>query len=127
MNFHIKPLIKINNCIRKNSGKKVFIPEISFTESRDLYLAAILPHKIPLDRESVIVCKSWNPGELSIDLFSLSGQKLANLHSGFIEKEKTFLISWDGKDKDQKDFPKGKYKIRWTVNEAYREYPVEIH
>ena len=74
-----------------------------------------------------IICKSWNPGELQIDLFSKSDEKLANLYTGNIQKEKTFLITWDGKDPENKETYFGEYKIRWSINGGYREFPVVIN
>jgi len=112
---------------RKHVMGKVIVPEITFTESRDLDLAAVLPHIVPKDGKSIIICKSWNPGELQIDLYSKSGKKLSNLYTGNINKERTFFITWDGKDPKGKSKFKGDYKIRWTINGGYREFPVVIN
>ena len=47
--------------------------------------------------------------------------------TGDIQKEKTFLITWDGKDPEKKETYSGEYKIRWSINGGYREFPVVIH
>jgi len=112
---------------RKYVRDDVKVPLVSFTESKDLCLATVLPHAVPKDGKSIIICKSWNPGELQIDLFSKSDEKLANLYTGNIQKEKTFLITWDGKDPEDKENYFGEYKIRWSINGGYREFPVLIN
>ncbi len=112
---------------RKNVVGKVIVPKITFTECKDLDLATVLPHIVPKDGKSIIICKSWNPGELQIDLISKTGAKLANLYTGTISKQRIFLITWDGKDPSGKATYKGEYKIRWTINGGYREFPVVIN
>ena len=112
---------------RKHVIDKVIVPEITFTESKELTLATVLPHIVPKGGESIIICKSWIPGELQIDLYSTKGEKLTNLFKGNIEKEKTFLITWNGKDPAKKATYNGDYKIRWTIGTGYREFPITIN
>ena len=104
----------------------VTVPVVNFTECKDLYLATVLPHRIPKEGKSIIICKSWDPGDLNIDLYSISGEKLANLYKGKIDKETNLIITWDGKDPLKKAVYKGDYKIRWTTAGGYREFPVVI-
>lgn len=110
---------------RKHSENNVDVPKVNFTESKDLYLAAVLPHIIPADGEAIIICNSWNPGELMIDLYTEDDEKVANLFKGDIG-EGVFMIKWDGKDPEGKADFSGDYKIRWTINDGYREFPVVI-
>lgn len=112
---------------KRKYAKVVKVKDVNFTECKDLYLAVVLPHIIPKNGESIIVCKSWNPGELQIDLYSSANEKLGNLYTGNIEKDRTFLITWDGKDPKKKAKYVGEYKIRWTINNGYREFPVVIN
>ena len=100
------------------------IPVVNFTECKDLYLATVLPHIISKDEKSIIICKSWVPGELQIDLYSNEGQ-VNNLYKGKIGAG-IFIITWDGKDPAKKATYKGDYKIRWTIGEGYREFPIII-
>ena len=93
-------------------------------ECKDLYLATVLPHIISKDEKSIIICKSWVPGELQIDLYSNEGQ-VNNLYKGKIG-EGIFIITWDGKDPAKKATYKGDYKIRWTIGEGYCEFPIII-
>ena len=101
------------------------IPHVSFTECKDLYLATVLPHIIQKDEKSIIICKSWIPGELQIDLYSKDGKRVNNLYKGKIA-EGIFIITWDGKDPAKKDVYKGDYIIRWTIGAGYREFPIII-
>jgi hypothetical protein len=112
---------------RKFANNDIKVPEINFTESKDLYLATVLPHIVPEDSESIIICKSWNPGELRIDLYSRENEKLTNLYTGNLEEQRTFLITWDGTDPESNDKYSGEYKIRWSINGGHREFPIVIH
>ncbi len=111
---------------RKYVNGKVTVPIVGFTECRDLYLATVLPHKIPKDGASVIICKSWDAGDISIDLYATSGIKLTNLYKGEIGRGKNLIVTWDGKDPAKKAAFNGEYKIRWTTEGGYREFPIEI-
>ena len=61
------------------------------------------------------------------DLYSGTDEKLANLYTGNIQKERTFMITWDGKDPYKKETYHGEYNIRWSINEGYREFPIVIN
>ena len=110
---------------RKHSTSDVNIPEVIFTESKDLNLAAVLPHKIPAGGQSIIICNSWNSGQLEIDLYKTSGEKVVNLFKGNV-KAGLFMMKWDGKAPEGQGKYSGEYKIRWTINNGYREHPVII-
>lgn len=110
---------------RKFVKGEVTLPKVSFTESKELSLATVLPHVIQKDKKSIIICQSWIPGNLSIDLYAISGEKEVNIYQGKI-KEGMFMITWDGKDPTNKKLYKGDYKIRWTIGTGYREFPVSI-
>lgn len=111
---------------RNNTKGEVKIPIVNFTESRELITAAVLPHRIPKDEKSIIICKSNVPGQLQIDLYSLKNKKLCNLYNGNI-REGFFTMTWDGKDTVKKTTYKGDYKIRWTIGTGYREFPIVIY
>lgn len=112
---------------RHHAKGNIKVPAVNFTESKDLYLAAVLPHQIKKDQQSILVCKSWNSGELKIDLYSDKGKKLTNLYTGNIGKEKTFVHTWDGKDPVTGKVYQGDYKVRWTINDGHREFPVVLN
>lgn len=108
-----------------NGRSTVKVPEIKFTECKDLNCAVVLPHNIPKDGKSIILCQSWKGGDLSIDLYSKKGKKVGNIYTGNI-KNGLFMIQWDGKDPQNKQTFKGDYKVRWTINGGCREFPVVI-
>jgi hypothetical protein len=110
---------------RKYAKGEVTIPVMKFTECKDLNLAVVLPHILKNGKESVIICKSWIPGDLQIDLYSTGDKKICTLFNGKIN-EGTFLITWDGKDPANKVKFKGDYNIRWTIGNGYREFPIVI-
>ena len=110
---------------RKYVKEEVTVPVINFTECKDLNLATVLPHTLKNGEESVIICQSWIRGDLQIDMYSTDDRKICNLFNGKIDKG-IFLITWNGKDPAKKMTYKGDYKIRWTIGDGYREFPVVI-
>lgn len=112
---------------RHHAKGNIKVPDVKFTESKDLYMASVLPHNVKKDQQAIIICKSWNPGELKIDLYSAKGKKLANLHTENIKGEKTIVHTWDGKDPVSGKAYKGEYKVRWSINDGYREFPVVLN
>jgi hypothetical protein len=101
------------------------VPLIDFSESKELYLATVLPHRISIGKSSIIISKSWRPGTLQIDLYSKNNKLLCNLFNGKVG-ENTFILNWNGKDPAKKTIYKGEYRIRWTIGSGYREFPVTI-
>jgi len=101
------------------------VKDVQFTECKDLNCAVVLPSVMPKDGKSIIFCQSWIPGELKIDLYSAKGELVTNLYKGKI-KDGQFMIEWDGKDPAKKAELKGDYKVRWTINGGFREFPVVI-
>ena len=94
--------------------------KFDFTESRDLYCAAVLPHNIKDGEKSVIICKTRTPGDLQVDLYSNDGKLVSTLFKGKM-KDVFHTMEWDGKGQD-----KGEYKVRWTTAGGYREFPVVV-
>jgi hypothetical protein len=111
---------------RKYAKGEVKVPIVAFIESKELCMATVLPHIVPREGNSIIICKSWIPGDLKIDVFSTGNKKVCSLYHGNIQ-EGTFMITWDGKDPARKDIFKGEYKIRWTIGTGYREFPIVIN
>ncbi|MCX6256188.1 MAG: hypothetical protein NTV31_17195, partial [Bacteroidia bacterium] len=110
---------------RKYAKGEVKVPVVNFTESQELCLATVLPHIIANENNSIIICKSYVPGELQIDVYSTEGKKISSLYRGKIS-EGIFIITWDGKDPAKKVTYKGDYRIRWSIGSGYREFPVVI-
>jgi hypothetical protein len=110
---------------RKYAKGEVTVPVVNFTESKELCLATVLPHIIAKENKSIIICKSYVPGELQIDVYSTEGKKISSLYRGKIG-ERIFIITWDGKDPAKKVTYKGDYRIRWSIGSGYREFPIVI-
>ena len=110
---------------RKYAKGEVTVPVVNFTESKELCLATVLPHIIKKENRSIIICKSYVPGELQIDVYSVEGKKTGTLYRGKID-EGIFIITWDGKDPAKKLNYKGDYRIRWSIGTGYREFPIVI-
>lgn len=112
---------------RHHAAGRVKVPEMKFTESRDLYMAAVLPHDVKRDQEAIIMCKTWNAGDLKIDLYDQKGKKVTNLFTGRIQDGGTHVQTWNGKDPQTGKAYKGKYTVRWSINDGYREFPVVLN
>jgi flagellar hook assembly protein FlgD len=111
---------------RKFAKGDVKVPEIEFTDSKELYMATVLPYQITKGEQAIIVCKSTAPGELTVDLYSKQGKKLETLFTGGIDKNRTVVLTWDGKSSANKKTYKGEYTIRWTIGGGYREFPLVL-
>jgi hypothetical protein len=110
---------------RKYAKKTVRVPEVNFSESRHMYMAAVIPGIIKKGEKSVIINCTWKPGEMEIALFSKDGtKKLKTLYLG--RGYEMQIFRWDGTDPDKKVDFSGDYRIRWTSNAEYREFPVTI-
>jgi hypothetical protein len=110
---------------RKYAKGNVVVPKINFTECKYIHMAAVLPHTIANGENSVIICKTRVPETLKVDVYSKEGKKLLNLYDGKIG-EGFYTTTWDGKDPSGKMTFKGDYKICWTTNNGYREYPIVV-
>jgi hypothetical protein len=111
---------------RKFVEGSVKVPDITFSNSAELYLATVLPHQVAQDEQAIIVCKSNTPGQLTIDLYSRDGKKLEKLFTREIDKNRTVVYTWDGKSSETQKRYKGEYLIRWSIGDGYREFPVVL-
>ncbi|MFH0755816.1 MAG: alpha/beta hydrolase [Bacteroidota bacterium] len=110
---------------RKLVRGEAVVPEFHFTESRELNLATVLPHRIQDGAGAIIICQAWTGGGLQIDLFTADDELECTLYTGEIHQG-LFIMTWDGKDPASGRSCKGTYKIRWTMGSGYREFPVEV-
>ncbi|HEX8038011.1 MAG TPA: hypothetical protein VF490_02620 [Chryseosolibacter sp.] len=109
---------------RKYASGEVRVPTMSFSDSKELYLATVLPYEVRKGQRAILVCKSNTPGELKVDLYSKAGKKLENLFTENIDSNRTIVQTWDGKTPGNRKGYRGEYVIRWSVGTGYREYPV---
>jgi hypothetical protein len=111
---------------RNHAKKKVKLPNVEFSECRNINFAVVIPGVINKGEQTVILSRFWKPEELEIALYSADGKnKIKSLYQGRVNS--FFMWEWDGTDSDRKDSYKGKYRLRWTSNEEYREYPIYIN
>jgi len=72
------------------------LPVVNFTECKDLYLATVLPHIVPKDGKSIIICKSRNSGDILIDLYSLTGEKVINfIKESWLMIKPDYNLGWE--------------------------------
>jgi hypothetical protein len=110
---------------RKYAKQNVTLPEVPFSECREINMAVVIPGVIKKGTKSVIINDSRKAGQMEIALYSADSKtKLKSLYNG--SSRSIFMIEWDGTDPDKKDNYKGDYRIRWTMGNEYREYPVNI-
>ncbi len=115
---------------RKHIVDGIYAKDFSFTESVDLYCAAALPHHFRAGGETILIAKSMNSGYLEIALYSGQGKEYT-IYEGEIEGTEDIggsllLTTWNGIDQSGEKKFSGDYRIRWTVNGGYREFPVQI-
>jgi hypothetical protein len=107
------------------------IPQIDFSECRELNMVAVLPQVVARGEKATVICKARVPGELEVVLYSVEGARLETLYAGEIEGgydglEGIFWLEWEGKRGNGEALDSGEYRIRWTFGGEYREYPVVI-
>lgn len=110
---------------RKFARNDIKVPSLNFSESKELYLATVLPHRIYKGKTAILISKSSTPGTLQIDLYSKTNKLITNLYTGKVGGQ-TFILNWDGKDAARRISFKGDYNIRWTLGSGYREFPIVI-
>lgn len=110
---------------RKYAKEPVKLPEVNFSDSKDIRMAVVIPSVIKKGEEFIIANTSWkSDDELEVALYSRNGRdKLASLYKGKNQKN---ILEWDGKDPQKRDQFKGDFRIRWTLGNGYREYPITI-
>ena len=100
-------------------------PVVSFSDCKEIRMAAVVPRVFTKGDRVVLVNYSWNPGELEIALYSADGKdKMLEIFKGM--KPTDNVIEWDGSDPQKKINLKGDYRVRWTLGKEYREFPVTI-
>ena len=111
---------------RKYPEKPVKLPKVNFSDSKEIRMAVVIPGTINSGETFIIANTSWQSDDKTeITLYSKNGKrKLATLHTSSRTQN---IIEWDGKDPETQEQYKGDYRIRWTLGDGYREYPVTIN
>jgi hypothetical protein len=117
---------------RRYADLPVTVFDFPASTCHSLTVASVLPSVIKRGTPTIVFCKLRVTGDLKIALYSGDGKKeLATLHQGKVEggadgHAGVFLIQWDPATvKDQA--LKGNYRIRWTVADGYRDFPITIN
>jgi len=105
--------------------------EFPFSPCSSLTMVAALPSVIQKGETTVLACKAPRSGELEIALYTPDGALVRVLHTAEPEggpsgHEGITLHDWDGTDPDGQDTYGGDYRIRWTHDGEYREFPITI-
>ncbi|NLF30047.1 MAG: hypothetical protein GX591_04070 [Planctomycetes bacterium] len=94
--------------------------EVPFHPCSTITMAAVIPGAIRRGEPAVAACQGRLPGRLTVELRSADGlQRLAVL----AEADLRLIVNvpWDTADVEP-----GRYRIRWTLKDEYREFPIEI-
>ncbi|HOZ01663.1 MAG TPA: FlgD immunoglobulin-like domain containing protein [Candidatus Syntrophosphaera sp.] len=70
-------------------------------------------HPNPFRKETVLLCKTDQPEEVSLSIYNLKGQRVRQLPSGFAVSGE-YRVSWDGKDDQGMNAASGIYLLRFT-------------
>jgi len=110
---------------RKYAAEPVELPVVRFNECKDIRMVGVIPNTIVKGSKVWIIDYSWKPGILEVALYSGNGKyKIREIFKGM--KPTDNLIEWDGTDPQKKINLKGDYRIRWTLGNEYREFPITV-
>jgi hypothetical protein len=113
----------------------VKLPELQVSPCRSLTMATVLPHIIKPGTQSFVLCKARIPEDLEVAVYSADGKdKKLTLYKGQVKggldgMAGQFCVEWDGFIPEMKKYatlPRGEYRMRWTVPDGYREFPVIV-
>ena len=111
---------------RKYAKRNVKVPMVNFVDCKNIRMAAVVPGVFSKGDKVALVNYSWEPGELEVALYSGNGKdKIREIFKG--KKPTDNLIEWDGTDPEKKINFKGDYRVRWTLGNDYREFPITIN
>jgi len=102
-------------------------------ECKGLVVACVLPSVIDRGGKAFVLCKVPVDGDIQIDLYDAAGKaKKAALRTGRIKggmdgHAGIFIHTWNGADAEGKPIAPGNYRVRWTVKDGYREFPITIN
>jgi len=110
---------------RKYAKEPVKLPRVDKSDSKELRMVVVIPGTIKKGGKFIIANSSWKSDEATqIDLYSADGkQKLTSLGR---TSRQMHIFEWDGKEPGTQKQLKGDFRIRWTVGNGYREFPVTI-
>ncbi len=106
---------------RRYAPEPAALPSFPDGESKDLTYVAALPAHFETRAGTWLASNSIQPGTLEIALYSPDGaRKLKTLHRAEVPRGNGNVI-WHWQDEKP-----GPYRIRWTINDGYRELGVFV-
>lgn len=118
---------------RLHADLPVTVFDRPWSPCQSLTVAAVMPQSIGRDKPVVVICKAHHDIEVEVAVYSADGtQRQAVLHTGKIAGGTDGLVgvlvlTWDGTDPTSKmRLATGVYRVRWSVADGYREFPVTI-
>ena len=110
---------------RKYAKGNVKVPKVNFSNCGEIRQAAVVPGVFAKGDKVALVNYTWKSGDLEVAVYSANGKKkIAEIFKG--KRPADNLIEWDGTDPAKKVNLMGDYRVRWTVGNEYREFPVNI-
>jgi hypothetical protein len=110
----------------------VTVFDVPLSECRSITAAAVMPRTVQKGNNSVVFSKAVVPVELEVAVYSADGkEKLLTLFKGKAEGSTDgvagfHIVQWDGTDPAGTRSFQGEYRIRWTVPDGYREFPIAV-
>jgi hypothetical protein len=100
---------------------------------RTVHMAAVLPSIFPTGAKAAVICKLLKAEDVEAALYSADGStKIATLKKGAMPggddgREGVCYFFFDGTDPSTgKALNPGSYRVRWTVADGYREFPITL-
>jgi len=108
---------------RKYSELPVTEFPVPFSNNCYLNLATVLPSVITKESPSFLVNQSRVSGPVEIALYSRDGKdKIRSIRAeSKADDAGLLIIKWDGKE-----LSPGDYRIRWTLKDQYRDFPITV-
>ena len=115
---------------RKYAGEGL-VDDVAFTDCDNLIMVGVLPSTFMQSKTTLLVNKADEGGTLVIAVYRENGERIAVLYDntmmgGSDRVKGIFMMPWDGTNALGKPVGKGRYLIRWTLNDVYRELPVWV-
>jgi len=107
---------------RRHRDLPADVLDVPFSPNCTLSMAAVMPSDIERGKPALVACQARVAGDLKIELRGEDGkQAVATLRKAGPHGPGILNLTWDAKDTKP-----GRYRIRWTLKDQYREFPVEV-
>ncbi|MFW6154226.1 MAG: hypothetical protein ACOC95_03320 [Planctomycetota bacterium] len=105
---------------RRYDDVKPEVPDVPFHPCSTITMATVIPAVIERGQPAVVACQGRAPGRVTVELRGADGrQRVAAL----TEADLRLIVNYTW---NTGDVEPGRYRVRWTLNGEYREFPIEI-